>query len=179
VGHDGRIAEAIRLAGSHVACRGAIFPMILWRTGSGEDPAKPERRRVTGAGGVGLCWPDIVIITGPLRPCQATARRSSVRMAGLANAGHNGAGTKWPGPWGSGVRLGCGGFGRWAGRFAPKQEKVPQVFRIGFGAAEAAIAGIAALCEAGRQDVLEGSVRMNSWPANGFLNAGGRGAVPC
>src|SRR6202030_2667321 len=70
-------------------------------------------------------------------------------MAGLAMRA---TARRWRG-LGVGVRLGCGGFGRWAGGLT-QQEKVPQVAqRLAARGMPSAV--IADLVEAGRQDVLE------------------------
>src|SRR3982074_1977407 len=70
-------------------------------------------------------------------------------MAGLAMWA---TARRWRG-LGVGVRLGSGGFGRWAGGLR-QQEKVPQVAQR-FAARGMPQAVIADLMEAGRQDVLE------------------------
>src|SRR5271163_2959004 len=54
---------------------------------------------------------------------------------------------------GVGVRLGCGGFGRWAGGLR-QQENIPQVAQL-FAVRGVPQPVIADLVEAGRQDVLE------------------------
>src|SRR6202040_1939011 len=90
-------------------------------------------------------------------------------MAGLAMRA---TARRWRG-LGVGVRLGCGGFGRWAGGLR-QQEKVPQVAqRLAARGMPSAV--IADLVEAGRQDVLE-EAPDELGAGEGFLRLGVGGA---
>src|ERR1700709_1932495 len=81
---------------------------------------------------------------------------------------------RWRG-LGVGVRLGSGGFGRWAGGLR-QQEKVSQVAQR-FAARGMPQAVIADLMEAGRQDVLE-EAPDELVAGDGFPALAGGGAVP-